>query len=1736
MKNRAIKIVLSYILMMLTVFNSLPINLISFAEGTDNAGVGIINNVKTDDGETVTNSYKIMFYTTQTVGVPPDTHEEYQLLDHAIPEMLLNGKTNADADRVYVGSNGEFTISSGNYVDFLSSQDFIDFVNTNNVTRVSFTLLDNSETPDFHLYSINDDSTLAVNKTFVYDFPRKKTVNDYLINPDTGDTELDENNQPIVIGTHEEPVAFDPKNPENEYYSYYSTLNKAEFLLTVMTDVDVNVLWHDRGANRPTPEFTITRAPDPDNDFVQPTPTQTTHDSNNETYTYRVPKYQENGTPYTYTSVVTAPAAGSNYRVDDSNAANNTYTYYSQRTFECNLVWKTGADTYSPTREDILAYLENFELIDQTDNNAVVNIDPDNVEYNQSTGRLIISGLDEISAEGTAKAYYLRPKSDHYDSVNHTIDRTVEQGDPDYSATPTWTLEAQNEGVYSNETVNVFHNATLENVRSATESTSVNVYWRDEENKSTREGMSNTGDLILWRHPDIPNDPNAEFLIAQVETRPLSDNTAVQNQDGSTTYTFTNTKYDEDGYPYVYYVKENLSSSLGGYTVAYNNTGDNSSNTTQAYDGGTIINKLEGSVAFTINAKWIAAARQGGSAEIKYQVQRKKDDDTWETMTLSMPYGENGAMIDTDTIVMDSFSAEQMSQTLVLPALDKYNENGKKYEYRIIQTEIERTDNIKGTSVHGEYTGDVTDSREIQLTAGSSDADKYALTLEKTGDTYTFSYKLIGDANIKIRKVWDDSGATIDHSNHTVQYKLQRQNFNTGVFEDYTDNTGTITSSDALNNDLLKWEVTVHPDAYDDEGHSYLYQVREISSGDTANSYHTTYKYDKTENRFTITNKKTTEGGVGIWLEKKWMDDGEEEYRKPVTITASENVYKNANGTFQSQNRTLTEDDMWEGEISTYNNSSTYPDDYYHYNSDDFTESNSSVNSTYTLLSNFNNVPTNYTSPDGAKWIYHLMSNRGLGEPNTHSVSLANQTYIENSNYFGPTQQSTNKNFVAIYKTPDHYYAVEQEVTMNANSFPSRIKFINTRIGVVSFKVNFDWIVGSWLEDGSQDNQNVVLKIVGTKGNGTTVEYTHSIAISEIKSITQGNQKINASYYIKDFPKYDELGKIITYKLSEVSIAGSQVDQNGHCTVGTENISVSIKEEPFVTGTDSHSDDLFTYTITNRFSATTSLTVYKIWRDDNRPLAQRPNIYLRRQRRTVYSDEEYATEHLGPGDDEWEVERGDYLWTRDDDDQHNHWSYTFSELPKYDANGFRYEYRVEELKINEYKKEYLNGNTVVANPKDQYAYNGYTIRNTRYGEVSIDGEKLWSNINEVFKKENYPVAEVYLYRKEARSNSEEQYVDSDTDIVDNGTTVTIPYSRAVNAANNGKGEGLVIARTKIYCGDNTFKFSGLLPYIPESYKVRVNDNGSLVLPKYDDKGRLITYNLGERAISGYAFRITNQKIINTYDGGDPITIEVTKRWHNVEKVASLPTVKVTLHQVAKVKTLQLDENGRPVVPYQYVSQNGQPVYSYIEYNKFEATLSNSNLNEVKDQSGHVKYLETSYTFGSPHEDLRRYAPDGEEFLYFVTEDMTNYKGTTVHFNTTDNNNTYVQTIGGQSVKIMGDYVDSGDGYICDISPVENKKLFDNNGNPILDGNNNPTYDPTKKEAVVDNRYEPDDENYKGKLIVNKSWDFKTGSNGDTGNNSNNSEFNNDLVKGYKFIVSRKTLSIAEKSLIDVDTT
>ncbi len=272
------------------------------------------------------------------------------------------------------------------------------------------------------------------------------------------------------------------------------------------------------------------------------------------------------------------------------------FTYISHKDYTCRLTWLDGnTNTYTDKfidngneAENVINYiLDNFDFKEEIDksgeNDEFVDIggadsarvfDPDSntttiydiegnvirtITYDPSSKKLSINGVEDIGENGAAKVYYLKLKNGT--SVNVDFDP---------ANTDKWKVTGINSGLNAAVEDKIYDGSTIKNLLTGEVKIDGSIKWLDAAIEDERNDTRNTdGDLVLWRYSKTGASDEKEY-VAQADSMPLiktDENGDPVLEDGhltfKTTYTFEKCdKYDENGYPYEYYVREHLPSQI----------------------------------------------------------------------------------------------------------------------------------------------------------------------------------------------------------------------------------------------------------------------------------------------------------------------------------------------------------------------------------------------------------------------------------------------------------------------------------------------------------------------------------------------------------------------------------------------------------------------------------------------------------------------------------------------------------------------------------------------------------------------------------------------------------------------------------------------------------------------------------------------------------------------------------------------------------------------------------------------------------------------------------------------------------------------------------------------------------------------------------------------------------------------------------------------------------------------
>ncbi|MGX7273159.1 Cna B-type domain-containing protein, partial [Enterococcus haemoperoxidus] len=386
--------------------------------------------------------------------------------------------------------------------------------------------------------------------------------------------------------------------------------------------------------------------------------------------------------------------------------------------------------------------------------------------------------------------------------------------------------------------------------------------------------------------------------------------------------------------------------------------------------------------------------------------------------------------------------------------------------------------------------------------------------------------------------------------------------------------------------------------------------------------------------------------------------------------------------------------------------------------------------------------------------------------------------------------------------------------------------------------------------------------------------------VQEVKATETGDW----AYSFTNLPKYDTEGNEYNYTLKEDPVKGYETKIDGT-------------------------------TITNSYEnkETTEISGKKIWEDYQNKFNTRPTSITVR---LFQNDKEYTVKEVNA------TETGD-------------WTYSFTNLPKYDTKGNEYNYTLKEDPVKGYETK-IDGTTIT---------NSYENKET----TEIRGKKIWEDYENKFNTRPASIT-VRLYQNEKEYQVQEVKATETGDWAYSFTNLP-KYDTKGNEYNytlkedpvknyETKVEGTTI--TNSYTNKETTEISGKKVWKdyenkfntrPASITVRLYQNEQEYqvqevkatetgdwaysftnLPKYDIEGNEYNYTLKEDPVKGYETKIDGTTITNSYENKETTEISGKKIWEDYQnKFNTRPTsITVRLFQNDKeytVKEVKATETG-----------------------------------------------------------------------------------------------------------------------------------------------------------------------------------------------------------------------------------
>src|SRR5699024_650886 len=359
---------------------------------------------------------------------------------------------------------------------------------------------------------------------------------------------------------------------------------------------------------------------------------------------------------------------------------------------------------------------------------------------------------------------------------------------------------------------------------------------------------------------------------------------------------------------------------------------------------------------------------------------------------------------------------------------------------------------------------------------------------------------------------------------------------------------------------------------------------------------------------------------------------------------------------------------------------------------------------------------------------------------------------------------------------------------------------------------------------------------------------------------------------------------------------------------------------------------------------TTSVSGEKMWKDDNSN--ERPDQITVK---LLADGEQVATEKVTAESD---------------------WKYTFKDLDKYDEDGNKITYTIDEFDVSGYKTN----------------IDGFDIENVRVGTIAVEGEKTWQDEDASDRPEEITVelsreiaGEVdkdfaesktvkpdnkdkwtYAFTELDEFNDEMvayNYIGKEADVPDN-------YQSEVNGHNitNTRIGKTEVSGTKIWKDDTEADRPEEITVnllqnnvVIDTKEVTADDNWEYTftdLDKYDNEGKSYKYSVKEQDVEGYNSEVNDYDITNTR--AEKKDIEVNKAWLDDNSKERPESIEVYLKQNGEnFDTIELTADNDWTYTFtdlEAFDENGQ-AYSYSVEEKavegYETTIDGFDITNLR---------------------------------------------------------------------------------------------------------------------------------------------------------------------------------------------
>lgn len=348
--------------------------------------------------------------------------------------------------------------------------------------------------------------------------------------------------------------------------------------------------------------------------------------------------------------------------------------------------------------------------------------------------------------------------------------------------------------------------------------------WADGNNQDSRKEAIESGvRFLLWRYPETKqdgtvgtpadkaavfnpethaqysytlqmNDGNVTSLDSDGITRKVKDSIDITLAEFGVTTAHPVDMYDQYGHKYIYFATEVITKS--GYKTVYSNVDpfdDEKYSKHGVMNGGTMTNVRQEKMRMRGIVKWnTPAVNDYTKTTVTIELQKYEDGD-WVTVK-----DDAGKDLSKE---LSGFTVTNPMKSYVFPDVERYDENGEKIEYRIVQTKVNYSgediaiDNYSPKANPNEFISEV-------FVMNTKDYLADVVPTPDTADSYTIENRLAGDMELVLTKLWSDNGDDGFGIDGCTSYQNITINvYQHGVSADYSNPYMTITTNGSVGDD-----------------------------------------------------------------------------------------------------------------------------------------------------------------------------------------------------------------------------------------------------------------------------------------------------------------------------------------------------------------------------------------------------------------------------------------------------------------------------------------------------------------------------------------------------------------------------------------------------------------------------------------------------------------------------------------------------------------------------------------------------------------------------------------------------------------------------------------------------------------------------------------------------------------------------------------------------------------------